>query len=78
MIDRAFTAKAMSKAIAYANVGRAPQCKAWLEALIKEIDPKGDCQRVEAGDLKEEDRLILEAKGYWPKLEKPKKEAANA
>lgn len=74
MINRKFTATAVSKAIAYANAGAPEKALVWFRALEAEIDPKGDFKRTKPGHLKDADIEQLEAFGHpVPKLIKKAK-----
>lgn len=70
MADRSFTAKAMAKVLGYSQFGKHEAAKAWLGALLQEIDPQGQIAKATPALAKDEDIEYLAERGYWPKLVK--------
>ena len=60
-MDRSFTAKAISKIIAFQNVSKPGKAKAWLLALHKEIN--ADAILAAHIEINDKDKDILETRG---------------
>lgn len=68
MANRSFTAKALAKTLGYGQFGKHEAAAAWLQALIKEIDPTGEIRKATPALTKDEDIDYLVEAGHWSKL----------